>query len=125
MHGIGWSPDIQNRGGSGGCQAGPLWPEKEGRRGRKRLFQTVIDRLLWESEHTAKPQVVGDGWGRKEGGDGGSALLLAARILLLFHGLSLFIVFLGFNYAPPQSILESFYPGDAQTTATRFKNSWS
>lgn len=71
MHGIGWSPDIQNRGGSGGCQAGPLWPEKEGRRGRKRLFQTVIDRLLWESEHTAKPQVVGDGWGRKEGGDEG------------------------------------------------------
>lgn len=74
--------------GSGGCQAGPLWPEKEGRRGRKRLFQTVIDRLLWENEHTAKPQVLGYGWGRKEGGDGGLALLLVTGILLLFHGLS-------------------------------------
>lgn len=49
---------------------------------------------------------------------------MAARMLLLFCGLSLFIVFLGFNYSPPRSILESFYPGDAQTTATRFKNSW-
>lgn len=38
------------------------------------LFQAVIDGLLWENEHTAKPQVVGDGWGRKEGGDGGPAL---------------------------------------------------
>lgn len=125
MHGIGWSPDIQSRGGSRGCQAGPLWPEKEGRRGRKRLFQTVIDRLLWESEHTAKPQVVGDGWGRKEGGDGGPVLLLAARTLLLFHGLSLFIVFLGLIGSLPRSILESLYPGDEQTTATHIKNSWS
>lgn len=61
--------------GSGGCQAGPLWPGKRGRERLGTLFQTVIDRLLWESEHTAKHQVVGDGWGRKEGRDGGPALL--------------------------------------------------
>lgn len=49
----------------GAAKQDPCGLKRRGRRGRKRLFQTVIDRLLWESEHNAKPQVVGDGWGRK------------------------------------------------------------
>lgn len=64
----------EKRGIWGLPSGGPLWPEGRGRKGLGTLFQRVIDQLLWESERPAKPQVVGDGWRRKEGGDGGPVL---------------------------------------------------
>lgn len=64
--------------------------------------------------------LVMDGGGKRAGMEG-QLFAVAARISLLLRGLSLFIVFLGFNYSPPRPNLESCYPEDAQTTATHSK----
>ena len=56
--------------------------------------------------------LVMDGGGKKAAMEG-QLFSVAARILLQFHGLSLFIVFLGFNYSLPRSVLERFFTGDA------------
>lgn len=44
--------------------------------------------------------LVMDGGGKRAGMEG-QLFPVATRILLPFRGLSLFIVFLGFNYSPP------------------------